>query len=226
MKKLICMLTVVVLCIALACPVLADEFVPSISEKSAPELLSGKVVKDGQTVAELEEDCLLITPVSKANQSDKIPDDAKNMLLSVYAGLKDGTHKIDSVSSGDMVVRDLFDVTWLCSDHPEIVEPTGVHVELTFKLGVAKGEKIEVMTYKHGKWNAIVDVVNNGDGTVTCVFEDFCPVAFLVSADAEQGPSQTGDDAMLILWISLMAVAAAGLVVLAIVGRKFVKKAN
>lgn len=82
----------------------------------------------------------------------------------------------DDIVAGNMVVRDLFDVSWRCVDHPEAIAPTGVYVELTFDLGVEKDAQVVAMTYKDEQWNPVASVVNNGDGTVTCVFENFCPV--------------------------------------------------
>lgn len=230
MKKFVSLFAVLVLCASLVCPVYAAEFVPSISDKSAPELVEGNIIKDGEELPGLEEDCLLITPVSEAKESDEIPDAAEQMLLFVYNGLKDGSMSLPydkvGVDGKNMVIKDLFDVTWLCSDHPDIVAPAGVHVELTFDLGVAKDAKVVAMTYKHDQWNPVVEVTNNGDGTVTAVFEDFCPVVFAVSTGADQTPSDTGDNADLTLWIVLMVVAGAALVTLAVFGRKFIGKAK
>ena len=40
--------------------------------------------------------------------------------------------------------------------------------------------EVAVFSYVDGEWIEAVSVTNNGDGTVTVVFEDICPVAFAV----------------------------------------------
>ena len=72
MKKIICLLTVLLLTIALACPAFAAEsFVPSISEKEEPDIVvddegvAGVIRgEDGDILDKVEEGCLVITPIS------------------------------------------------------------------------------------------------------------------------------------------------------------------
>ena len=239
MRRIVTLLLVLVLCISLACPVFADEFVPSISDKNAPEIVPGKdpdgkptigrILKDGEVIDYIYEGCLVVTPVSQAKTSTLIPDAAEELLLDVYAKLNSGAMQLpyEKISSKldpkKMVIRDLFDASWLCKEHPEMVAPAGVTVEITFDLGVGKNTDVYVMTYKNNAWNSIVSVENNGDGTVTCVFEDFCPIAFAVQQGSSTPPSQTGDTADLTLWIALLAVSALGLVAVVVFRRKIVR---
>ena len=239
MRRIVTLLLVLVLCISLACPVFADEFVPSISDKNAPEIVPGKdpdgkptigrILKDGEVIDYIYEGCLVVTPVSQAKTSTLIPDAAEELLLDVYAKLNSGAMQLpyEKISSKldpkKMVIRDLFDASWLCEEHPEMVAPAGVTVELTFDLGVGKNTDVYVMTYKNNAWKPIVSVENNGDGTVTCVFEDFCPIAFAVQQGSSTPPSQTGDTADLTLWIALLAVSALGLVAVVVFRRKIVR---
>ena len=239
MRRIVTLLLVLVLCISLACPVFADEFVPSISDKNAPEIVPGKdpdgkptigrILKDGEVIDYIYEHCLVITPVSQAKTSTLIPDAAEELLLDVYAKLNSGAMQLpyEKISSKldpkKMVIRDLFDASWLCKEHPEMVAPAGVTVEITFDLGVGKNTDVYVMTYKNNAWNSIVSVENNGDGTVTCVLEDFCPIAFAVQQGSSTPPSQTGDTADLTLWIALLAVSALGLVAVVVFRRKIVR---
>ena len=239
MRRIVTLLLVLVLCISLACPVFADEFVPSISDKNAPEIVPGKdpdgkptigrILKDGEVIDYIYEGCLVVTPVSQAKTSTLIPDAAEELLLDVYAKLNSGAMQLpyEKISSKldpkKMVIRDLFDASWLCEEHPEMVAPAGVTVELTFDLGIGKNTDVYVMTYKNNAWNPIVSVENNGDGTVTCVFEDFCPIAFAVQQGSSTPPSQTGDTADLTLWIALLAVSALGLVAVVVFRRKIVR---
>lgn len=240
MKRVISLLVITVLCIGLCCPVLADEFVPSITAKDSPDIVPIQdeygnaaiallMQEDGTTVSYVYEECLVITPVSRANEPGKIPEAARQMLLDVYGKLNDGTMNLPyekfnaNLDPSTMVIRDLFDVSWLCGegsgfvnhpDHPALLAPKGVTIQLTFDLGVSKNANVYTMTYKNGSWDPIVSTVNNGDGTVTCVFEDFCPVAFSVGSAYVTPPAQTGDPQKPILWIAIMSVAALGLVAL------------
>ena len=104
MRRIVSLLAVLVLCISLACPVFAEEFVPSISDKNAPEIVPGKddegkpvigrILKDGKVIDYIYEGCLLITPVSQAKTSTLIPDDAEALLLDVYAKLNKGAMQL------------------------------------------------------------------------------------------------------------------------------------
>lgn len=228
MRRTIAMAVVLVLCFVFACPVFATEFVPSIGDKGAPELVTttdedGNVVighvvdKDGNVLDDIHEDCLVVTPLYQVHTSDRIPEEAKEMLLHVYEQLKVDDMVIPyekfnaNLDPDKMVIRDLFDVSWLCQDHPEIVAPKGVYVRLTFDLDISADTDVYVSSYKHDHWNPIVDSTNNGDGTLTCLFEDFCPVAFSVPIGSDTPPAQTGDSADITLWIVLMAVSAVAL---------------
>lgn len=242
MKKLISILIVMMLCLSLIVPAYAaeDTFVPSISEKDGIALVAGTdengdpsygriLDTDGKVQDHIEEPCLVITPISKVNKEEDIPDASKQMLISVYNQLKDGTMEIPydifgaDLDADNMVVRELIDVSWLCEEHPEMLE-NGATIELTFKLGVAAGDQVYVSTYKHDKWNPVVKTVNNGDGTVTCTFTGFCPVAFSVQRGGNTPPSKTGDDANPALWIALMAGSLVCLAAVVFFGRKSAKK--
>lgn len=239
MKRIICLIVAIVACLTLACPAFAaeGEFVPSISYKGAPDIVTVKdpsgetaigVVcdADGKVIDYLYSSCLLVTPVSEAKTSTLIPDAAEKLLLEVYEALSTGMMTLPyekynaDLNPSEMVIRDLFDVSWLCTDHPEALAPKGVTVTVIFDLGVDADETVYCMSYKNSEWNPIVSVENNGDGTVTCVFEDFCPIAFALRSNVP--PSKTGDNVgqTLYIWIIVMVVSAAAVVVLLITGRR------
>ena len=238
MKKIIAIVVALMLCAAMVMPAAAagNEFTPSVSNKPAPEIVPvvdpdgnpaiGVLCDgDGQIIDYVYEDCLIITPVSEAKTSTEIPDYAEKVLLDVYGKLTSGEmtipyEKHDSkLNTGNMVIRDLFDATFICTEHPDMLEPQGVTLRIIFDLNVAKDVEVYAMTYKNNEWNPIVSTVNNGDGTVTCTFEKLCPVEFSVKT-AEEPPVQTGDDSGkdLLLWGSVAAVALVAIVVLAVVG--------
>jgi hypothetical protein len=233
MKKLICLLTVLALVMAFACPVFAAEaFVPSISEKDEPDIVPdedgvmGEIWKDDEVVDKVEGGCLVITPISEAETSTEIPEDAREELLYVYKELLEGDmtlpYEQDGLDPETMVIRELIDASWLCEDHPAMLEPEGVTIDLTFDIGVGADTKTYVYVRIDGVWTA-VPVVNNGDGTVTCTFEELCPIAFCVAAGTGKPPVQTGDEFNPTIWIVLLAVSAAALVGVVVLRRKLVK---
>lgn len=233
MKRFVAILVALMLCASLALPVAAanNEFTPSVENKPAPEIvpvmdpdgnpaLAMILNGDGEIIDYVYEDCLIITSVSEAATSTKIPDAAEKLLLDVYGKLTSGDmtlpyEKFDSkLNAGNMVIRDLFDATFLCGEHPEMLEPKGVILRIKFKLNVAADTNVYTMTYNDEAWSPIKSTVNNGDGTVTCDFEHLCPVAFSVETGAKP-PVQTGDEAgdALVIWsvvagVSLLAVVA------------------
>ena len=106
--------------------------------------------------------------------------------------------------------------------HREDLKKEGTLLTVDFDLGVPKGIPVIVMTYINGKWEPVESVVNNGDGTVTVIFEDICPVVFCVDPNDVYMPPKTGDQARqdMILWISLMAVSVIAIVVLLVLRKR------
>lgn len=248
MKKIIALLTVLMLCAAMVVPAsAANEFTPSVTNKPAPDYVPvidpdgnpavGEIIDEIHEIIDyVYEACFVITSVADAPTSTEIPDDAEALLLEVYAKLNSGEMKIpyeelfgSDVDADDMVIRDLFDVTFLCEEHPERLEPTGVVFRVTFDIGVEPGVDVYTTTYKNGQWVKAVSTVNNGDGTVTCLIEDFCPVAFSVEVEDDEPvepPVQTGDQAgeQLFIWIAVAAVALVAVVALTVVYVRGMKK--
>lgn len=239
MKRAIGLLLMLTLCISLSCPAFAAEnsFVPSITYKGEPEIVPtedeegkpviGIVREDGKKNEEEEallsyvyQPCLVITPVAEAESSAAIPDEAAETLLYVYEELSSGRMKLpydkaENYKGETMVIRELLDASWLCGvgsdhDHPTQVAPEGVVLEITFDLGVQPEDKLIVMTYHDGEWEPIAEAINNGDGTVTCVFEHLCPVAISV---AQGAAANTGDSFSFMPWVVVMIAALAALVV-------------
>lgn len=242
MKRVLAILVAAMLCVSCAVPVLAAEtdFTPSVTNKPAPEIVPvtdpdgnpaiGVICSDdGQIIDYVYEDCLIVTPVSEAETSTEIPDASRDVLLDVYAKLQSGAMTIPyekhnaNLDSSEMVIRDLFDATFVCTEHPEMLEPEGVTLQITFDLGVKAGVDVYAMTYKNSEWNPIVSCENNGDGTVTCVFEKLCPVEFSVETDAEP-PVKTGDVGNMSLWGLVAVIALLAIVVLTVVYRIDAKK--
>jgi len=232
MRRIVCILIAVTACLSLAVTALAaDVMTPSVPSKDAPTIVPGVVdmgdpvigeIVDGKdnNVDFIVEDCLIVTPVSQANTSDKIPEEARQTLLSVYEQLSNGTMKLpyeEGVDPNKMVIKDLFDVSWGCVDHEEMVEEEANYIKLTLDADVKANTAVVVMVYDDGQWYEAQSVVNNGDGTISVVMDNVGIVAISVPTDSI---SETGDKADLTLWTVLLAVSAVALVALVVFRRR------
>lgn len=239
MKKLLCFSLALLLSVAMVCPAFAaeDTFVPSITYKDYPTVVVGEddvigVVKDeeGNEIDKIYGPCLLVTPLARVNESELIPEASKQMLLYVYEELESGRMQLpaeklsEDLEPDELIVRELFDATWLCEEHPVMVAPKGIVFEITFRVNIEADQELYVMTYKNDEWNPIVDVVNNGNGTVTCTFEDLCPVAFIVGEDKDVPP--TGDlfNNEAAFWMIMMVCAGLALAAVIYFRRKEVQR--
>lgn len=197
-----------------------DIFVPSISYKDGPDIEEGEM--NGEDVG----DCLVITTITEAKEkTTDIYQEDRDLLLEVYEELDNG--EMELPLDEDYVVRELVDVSWkkgTCVEpehgHKEWLQEEDTTLTVTFDLGVGPQEEVIVLVYIDGEWVEAVSVINNGDGTVTVVFEDICPVAFCV--EKRYAPPQTGDETgnQLYFFAALMGAAILGLVGLVIWRKK------
>jgi len=241
MRRVVCLLIALVLCLSLAAPVFATEtgFVPSITYKPNPEIVpvekDGKeyigVIRDekGEILDYVEHGCLMITPIAHVwDEEIEVPENIEKLLTFVYEELNKGTMEIPyekfeaDLNPADMVIRDLFDARWVCEEHRAMVEKEGVTFELIFDLGVVAEAEIFVMTYDETtkEWSPIVKTVNNGDGTVTCTFEHLCAVSFSMPLAGTTAPVDDAQSPNLLPWIILLIVAIVGFVVIMVVKNK------
>ena len=188
MKRIINIIMVLCLVVSMAVSVSATEFVPSIEIKDAPELVpvgeqDGEAVfgyvtdKDGNKIYTVVAGDILITPISEVDTSKYISKEAADLLKETYAELLKSPNRFGH----DKVVRELVDIS-TSAKLAEALEGEGTTLTLTFDLHLDKGAKIWIQALLDGRWET-VEVVNNGDGTVTATFEAFCPVVFLVEGD-------------------------------------------
>lgn len=188
MRKMIVLALVLALCMAIAVPVAAavDVFVPSITYKGGPG--HSLAVLEEDSVEEAVDGCVVVTSIEQArDKATDITQEERDLLLEVYEKLSDGSMTLPI--SGEYVIRELVDVSFEYADcrtieehnHKDVrLQKEKVTLKMTFKLGIEKDAELAVMTYIDGEWEDIESVENNGDGSVTCVFEDVCPVAFAV----------------------------------------------
>ena len=246
MKKIICLLIVLVMCLSIAAPAFAVEnsFVPSITYKPNPETVPVKgengeeyigVIRNenGEIVDYVSHDCLVITPIAHIwDEEIEIPEAVEKLLTEVYEALTDGSMNIPyekhnaNLDPANMVIRDLFDARWSCEEHRAMVEKEGYTFEITFELGAVADAQIFVMTYDEAsnEWSPIVKAVNNGDGTVTCTFEHLCVVEFSMSVPGSSVPTDTPQTFNLLPWILILVLAVLGLVLVLVLKKK--KSAN
>lgn len=230
MRKAICLMIALLLCVSMTLPVFAAKtsFVPSITYKDGPG--TGDVILDDNGNRENVDDCVVVTSIGEAKKkSTDITQEERDELLDVYKKLSDGSMKLPL--DDDYVIRELVDVSFEYQDcrqdeshghkDQKLKEP-GVTLEMDFDLGVGKKTDVKVLVYIDGKWQPIKSVKNNGDGTITCVFEDICPVAFVVDADYYDESPKTGDQIgqNLGLWVGILAASAAALVAVVVISRK------
>lgn len=218
MKKLVSILIVAVLVLAMACPAMAasdsvsaNEFVPSISYKGAPEIVKiedadgnaclGAIYDaDGNVAGYIAESDIVISAVSD--------EDASDLLTGLYSKLVNGEvtlpyeKHMEGLDASNMTVRDLLQIEW--TGESKLAE--GQTLSITFNLGVVADAEIYVMTYDAdaNEWSPIVSVVNNGDGTVTCTFAHFCAVEISArtgEVNTDVGGDQGGDSGKSNAWI-------------------------
>ena len=234
MKRILCLIAALLLCVAVAGSALAagNTFVPSIGYKDGPESESAQLNKPEQEEEEKKEDvsqCVVVSSISDAKEkTTDITQAARDLLLEVYDKLQEVTMELPVIDDS-FVIRELVDVSFKQAPcigaehiHEEVLKKEGVTITVVFDLGVKAGAKVQVFSYHNGQWDEAESVVNNGDGTVSCVLEHFCPVAFCVEAEEPAAPPATGDTMgeNLVLWITLMAISCVGILLLVVFRRK------
>ena len=202
-NKLVCIFAACLLAVsAAALPVMAAEggtgFTPSVTNQPAPEVQNENTeVTVGGEVVDITGSGIkiVITPISKAEDA---PDDettndlydaagdvaAKNNDEFVFKTPEDeksfNDFKTQAEANGKVLAcSNLFDLS--------VVDDDGNKVEIdkgTFTLAVPDADNLVLVMHKHdGTW-AIVDFINNGDGTITFTLDGLSPIAFFKQADA------------------------------------------
>lgn len=153
---------------------------------------------------------LVVTAVSQVQADDSslvISEEAAEILKEAYEQLNDEDFRLaekipeqieqlkdmglDEENVNAAVVTALFDVTVLTEELETYLAEEGHTVDLTFKADVPAGHAVVVMVYKESKWQLIENVAVNGDGTITCTFAHFCPVAILTVPMAVEAAEET-----------------------------------
>lgn len=212
----------------------SNAFVPSITCKDGMESSDATInfapgTGTGTATAEGIDGCVVVTSIAQAkDKSTDISQEDRDLLLEVYEKLSDGSMKLPL--KGETVIKELVDVSFeyedcrLIEEHghkDEILKQEGVTLTVKFPMNLSQEEKLVVVSYVNGQWVEVESTVN-ADGTVTCVFEDVCPVAFVLCEGAEEASEGTspwtGD--MITMWVIVMAVCAAGIVAVLVFMKK------
>lgn len=199
-------------------PVDAMSFVPSITYKDGldiTDLESNIEIEGGNNWGTGIDQCVVVTSIAQAEEkSTDISQEDRDLLLEVYEALANG--EMELPVKEDYVIRDLVDISFEYEDcrcqeehghKDECLAEEEITLTITFDMDLEEDEEVIVMAYVDGEWGAIKSVENNGDGTVTCIFEDICPVAFIVNEPANTTGPQTGDSVGQNMWMWMMVMA-------------------
>lgn len=184
MKRVGYLVIALALCMSLTISAFAteDTFVPSITYKDGPSIISAKM--DGKDVST----CMVVTTLKAAEEkSTDITQDERDTLLKVYEDLEEGITKLPTEEN--YVIRELIDLSFKYDEcrkseghdaKDQMLKKEAITLTVDFDLGVSANDEIMVFVYIDGEWKPIENAHNNGDGTVTCIFEDICPIVFAV----------------------------------------------
>ena len=236
MRKIVCLFIALVMCLSIAVPALAADtgFVPSITYKPDPEIITVKDEKGEDAVAVIRNDkgevvdyvdhgCFKITPIAHIwDEEIEVPEYIEKLLTGVYDGLNDGTLTINydafnsNLKASDMVIRDLFDIRWYCDEHRALLEQEGNTLDIIFDLGVVSEAQIFVATFDENtkEWSPIVKTVNNGDGTVTCTFEHLCAISFSMPMATGSVPAEPISSMPIWPFILILVLAIAAIIII------------
>lgn len=216
MKKVICMVAMLALCLSLVCPAFASEdtFVPSIGYKDGPEIVAVE--------EEFDIHHLVVTSIKDAqDQTTDVLQEDRDLLLSLYEQLESGAMELPlSGEKGDYVIRDLvhvgFTVDCLESGdgHAEKLDQKNATLAVTFHLGIDANTNVLLMSYLRGQWIPVDKVVNHGDGTVSCELEDVGPVVFVVCDQAVEPLPGAQGIGNLLWWLLLLLICICVLTVM------------
>ena len=223
MKKIINLLIIAIMCVTMAVPAFAADFVPSITYKDGPDL--NNATMNGTTVTS----ALVITTISEAkNKTTNITQEERDMLLDLYKKLDSGEMKLP-ISNQDFVIRELVDISYSASSdgsQEEWLKTDGNTITVTLDLGIKSAHDLAVLVYVDGQWVEAEKIVSKGNGIFAITFEELGPVAICVDSDAQVSPPKTGDDngSAMLLWGGVLLGSVVAVVVLVILFKRSKKE--
>ena len=233
MKRLVTLLAALLMFAGMIFPVYGaqSDFVPSVSRPEKPEI--GNVVlidreligtqgdPEGKDQGDVKDygkgeavgQCIIISSVQDAEEKrTDISQDERDILVGIYEDLS--YNNMNLPLEQEYVVVELLDVSWEYCDcvqvyhtHEEDLRREDSVLVIDFELGVAPDAEVTVLVYIEDRWEPVEWVRNNGDGTVTCEFENIGPVAFCVPAEIPAAPEPAEEIAYPWIWVVLMILA-------------------
>lgn len=234
MKKTISLLTAVIMVLCMAIPAFAaeDSFTPSVEVKGAPVIVPQAFDGDMFDALVLDEDEEVIEGIDEVTEENP----AGEIIVTAYSEIETADSRVNVVYMEEsyeevldaqslkelneaipegMVVRDFFDIT-LVGTYENMFEE-GKLLCIKFDLGVDANENIQVLTRCSDEtgWQFVKSVTNNGDGTVTVIFHELCPVIFLTdSSDVKVESPATSDISTAALWFVTVLCGAGAICML------------
>ncbi len=187
MKKLVSLLLILALATALTVPAYAAGS-PSVSVPAAPVVAPAEdatvpaVDKDGNEVEVPAED-VKVEAAAKLEGDDKAAYDtlaAAEDVSAACANAEEVLKKIDANANvADLVVRDVFKVSFDGKAKEIVDESDESYVTVTFEYDVKAGDTVVVMQFVDGKWVAMdPDMYEVVDGKIIVKLNMDCVVAF------------------------------------------------
>ena len=186
MKKIVCLILALVLCLSFAAPAMAAEeiFIPSMG------MVISNVTIDGKDITEQ----LVLTTVADAKDgSAGIAKEHMDLLLDAYEKLSRKETELpyeERFSFFDMFCLSLGDQS---SDLAKELAKDGVTVTMTLDPENVQQEQLIPYVLVDGQWVPAVNYSNNDDGTITVTLEDLGPIIFIVAEGSaeETEPAET-----------------------------------
>lgn len=138
-----------------------------------------KIVAGNQQASELENAIAgnLVVAYQEVKQEWEDEKDVQNVLNDKADGLD------ERLDSSIFVVSDLFDIT-LTGSLEDKLFANGNYLKVTLRLTGLDADDLFIVMHKKEatqKWTVVPDeqIENNGDGTITVLFDSLCPIAIL-----------------------------------------------
>lgn len=191
--------------------VISDEAIKALQD-AYDELNSEgfKISEKAPDVLEHLEDALIAQVIDRVTEAKKAEGAGAEEIEAAVEEVVEATKSLLAEIADNAVVTALFDVTILSDEANEHLDVDGHTTDLTFEADIPEDHLVFVMVFKENKWQLIDHVAVNDDGTITCTFEHFCPVAILTAPIVEEAPAPAQEAAFPWWWIVLAAVVVAG----------------
>ena len=218
MKKVLACILSLILVVALSVSVMATGFVKS------PQLNNAPTIKDFET--EVDHTCIYDLEITPYEERADLTPEAKQEIEQAYEEIKanDDLTKLTAdltkvaedkkIEVENLAVSQLFDISEIeCGEHPD-------HGTITIHLTSDALKNFVALLHKTDAGWVVVSSATLVDAeTLKFSVDELSPFAIVVDATEENNVS-TGDNANLVLYISLMAVSAVALVVVVVLMKK------